>query len=165
MTLKYLATTAAAVAVVGAAAAGVTSIASSALVAQPQVQPVVFGAPMPLNPASGQPSADQLSGILYGLADPGVPFGSKSGLVEGGIGLIEGATADRMLASYSKQGYLPFSFQVSNVAPAGPGAATATVVASSPQLSPRTEDVTFVDQGGWKLSRASATRVLTSLLG
>jgi len=160
--LKSLARGVAAVAIVGAAAAGVTSIASGVPVASaPAVQPVVFGVPLPLDPAADVPSTDQLASVLYGLADPNVPFRSKSGLVEGGIGLIEAKTADRLLASLSSQGAL--SFQVSDIAPAGPGAATATVTASGPQTSPTTQNVTFVDQGGWKVSRASASSVLSAL--
>jgi hypothetical protein len=162
--LKSLTTAVAAATLIGAAAAGVTSIAFVPTAAVPAVTPLVFGTPLPQDPAD-VPTADQLTGILSGLADPSVPFHSKSGLVEGGVGIIEGKTADRLLANASQKGYLPLSFQISNIAAAGPGAATATVVASGPQLAPTTQSVTFVNEGGWKLSRGSATTLLQTAMG
>ena len=50
MTLKTLVTGVAAVAAVGGAAVGVTSLASSTITAAPAVQPVVWDIPMPLAP-------------------------------------------------------------------------------------------------------------------
>jgi hypothetical protein len=124
---------------------------------------VVFGAPLPLQPGADVPTPDQLSNVLYGLANPDVPFASKSYLVEGGIGSTEARIADRQMQKAAKNGDLPFSFQVANIAPAGPGAASADVTASGPKLAPTTQNVTFVDQGGWKLSRASAMSVLQAV--
>lgn len=161
MTLKLLATGVAAAAIVGGAAAGVTSIAFSTPVASPAVQPVVFGAPLPLAPAADVPTADQLDNVLNGLADPNVSFRSKSYLVEGGVGIVEGRTADALMKNAVAKGLLPLSFSVANIAPAGPGAATALVTASGPATAPTSQTITFVDQGGWKLSRASASSVLT----
>lgn len=162
--MKYLATGVAAIAgaavIAGTAAAGVTSIAASAP-AQPQVQLAVFGVPVPLDPAADLPSADDVYGVLNGLANPGVPFGSKGYLVEGGIGLIEGKTADRLMKNAVAKGLLPLSFSVADIAPAGPGAASANITASGPGMAPSTQNVTFVNQGGWKLSRSSASQVLT----
>jgi hypothetical protein len=163
VSLKSLTTGVAAATLVGAAAAGVISIASTApTAATPAIAPVVFGVPLPLDPAADVPSADQLTGLLNSLADPGVPFRSKSGLIEGGVGIIEGRTADSVMKSAAAKGELPLSFQVSNIAPAGPGAATAAVTATGPQLAPMTQTVTFVNQGGWKLSRGSALSLLQS---
>jgi hypothetical protein len=164
VSLKSLTNGVVAAAMVGAAVVGVTSVASAAPAANSAVAPAGFGAPLPLDPPADVPSADQLTGILSGLADPSVPFRSKSGLVEGGVGFIEGKTADRLLATAGSKGDLPLSFQVSNITPAGPGEATATVVASGPQMAPTTQTVTFVDQGGWKLARASATTLLQTAL-
>jgi hypothetical protein len=164
VTLKSLATGAAAVAVVGAAAAGVTSIASGAPIASPQVQPVVFGVPMPLD--QGDPTVGDLSSVLYGLADPSVPFRGKSYLVQGGVGILEGKTADAMMKNAIAKGYLPLSFSVDNIVLTGPGAATATVTASGPALPATTQSVNFVNRGGgWKLSRDSATAVLAAFGG
>ena len=94
MTVKSLATGVAAVAAIGAAAAGVTCIAS-VTAALPQVQPVVFSAPLPLDPVvpgADIPTPDVLVSLLNSLQDPSVPFASKSNLVEGGIGGV-GATS------------------------------------------------------------------------
>jgi hypothetical protein len=161
VSLKYLTTGIAAAALVGAAAAGVTSIASSAPVTAPAISPVVFGAPLPLDQGD---ISGQLSSVLYGLAQPGGSFHSdKSGLVEGGVGIIEGRAADRALANANQQGQLPLSFQVANVRQAG-NTATAAVTVSGPQLAPRTQDVTFVNDGQhWMVSRASAMAVLSAV--
>jgi hypothetical protein len=160
--IKYLTTGIAAAALVGAAAASVTSIPSSAPVTAPAISPVVFGAPLPLDQGD---ISGQLSSVLYGLAQPGGSFHSdKSGLVEGGVGLIEGRAADRALANANQQGMLPLSFQVANVRPAPDGSsATASVTVSGPQLAPRTQDVTFVNNGHWMVSRASAMAVLSAV--
>ena len=148
-----------AAAVAGAATAGVMSASWGVTAESVPVQPVVFGAPMPLDPAADLPSPDQLYGVLNGLAAPGVPFRSKSYLVEGGIGLIEGRAADGMMRDATAKGLLPLSFQVADIAPVGPGAASADVTASGPGTPSRTQNITFVDQGGWKLSRASASQL------
>lgn len=114
----------------------------------------------PLAPAADIPSPGQLSGVLNGLADPGVPFADKAGLVEGGVGGAEASMADHELQKAARKGELPLAFNVANIEPAGPGAATADVTVSGPKLEPVTQNVTFVDQGGWKLSRESAMALL-----
>jgi hypothetical protein len=160
--VKSLATGLAAVAAIGAAAAGVTSIASVAPPAS-RVQPVVFGAPLPLDPAADVPTPDQLISVLNGLQNPNVPFASKSNLVEGGVGGVEGRIADRKLQKAAQNGSLPLTFTVANIAPAGPGAASADITASGPNLAPTTQNITFVNQGGWKLSRSSAMSLLQAV--
>lgn len=169
MTMKLLATSAA-VAAIGAAAAGVTSIApgmASSNPAAPQVQPVVFSAPLPLDQTTTLPTAGQLSGVLNGLADPGVPFANKAGLVEGGISPMEANLADHQMKKAAKKGELPLTFNVSNIQPAGPGAASADVAVSGPKLTaPVMQSVTFVNQGGsWLLSRGSAMSLLQAASG
>lgn len=165
MTAKLLATCMASAAIAGGAAAVVTAVVSitpiaSSPVASTAVAPMVFGAPLPLDPAVDVPDADQLNGVLYGLADPNVPFANKSYLVEGGIGRIEAKTADALMRSAVAKGQVPLNFTVGDITPVGPGAANATVTAAGPSMPPTTQSVTFVDQGGWKLSRASASTVL-----
>ncbi len=165
MTVKSLTTGVAAVAAIGAAAAGVTCIAS-VTAALPQVQPVVFSAPLPLDPVvpgAVVPTPDQLISVLNSLQDPSVPFASKSNLVEGGVGGAEGHFADKKLRQAAASGSLPLTFNITNIAPAGPGAASANVTASGPHLAPTTENITFVDQGGWKLSRTSAMTLIQSV--
>lgn len=150
---------AAAVATIGAAA-GVTSV--TALPGY-QVQPAAFGAPLPQDPAptAAVPTAAQLTGILTGLADPSVSFTNKSNLVEGGIGGTEAHLADHQLKKAEKNGQLPLSFSIANIAPAPGGSATADVSVSGPKLSPPvTQSVTFVNQGGWVLARSSAMELL-----
>ncbi|MEO6792896.1 MAG: hypothetical protein ABI253_07975 [Mycobacterium sp.] len=151
MTVKYLAAGIAAAALVGAAAAGVTSVATVA----PQVQLAVFGVPLPLDPAIGGPAPEQLTDVLNTLADPGIPAAGKSYLVEGGLGPVESSIMDRKMQKAAQNGKFPLAISVANIAPAGPGLATADVTASGPSMEPRTVNLTFVDQAGWKLSRTS----------
>ena len=174
MTVKTLATGMAALAAVGAAAAGVTCIASVTAVS-PSVQPVVFGAP---SPASGRypqpldppapvgvdlPSAYQLNTVLNTLQDPSVSFASKGYLIEGGTP-VPASLADHELQKAAAKGSLPLTFNITNIAPAGPGAATATITASGPRLAPTPEYLRFVvDQGGWKLSHDSAMTLIQSV--
>ncbi len=156
MTGKLLATGVAAVAI--AAAAG-TSVVAIPTISTP-VAPAVFGVPLPLDPAADVPSADQLNSVLTGLANPSVPFANKAYLVEGGIGRLEARTADALMRNAVAKGQLPLNFSVGAITPAGPGAASATVTATGPGMPPTTQNVTFVNQGSWKLSRASAATVL-----
>jgi hypothetical protein len=165
VSVKSLATGVAAVAAIGAAAAGVTCIAS-VTAALPQVQPVVFGAPLPQDPVvagADVPTPDQLIGVLNGLQDPSVPFAGKSYLVEGGISGIEGHMADKKLQQAAAKGSLPLTFNITNIQPAGPAAASANITATGPHLAPTSENLTFVDQGGWMLSRTSAMTLIQSV--
>ena len=160
MTKKLLVTCMAAVAIAGAAAAGAVIVTPIASV---DVAPVVFGAPLPLDPATDLPTADQLTGVLAGLADPNVPFSAKGNLIEGGIGRIEARAADGLMAKAVAKGQVPLTFAVSNIAPAGPGAASANVTATAAAMPATTQNITFVNQGGWTISRVSATAVLSFL--
>ncbi len=165
-TVKLFATSVAAVAVIGGAAAGMASLAGPGELAP--VQLAAVGAPLPQDPPPAQPAqgatvptTDQLTGLLSSLADPDVSFASKSNLVQGGISGIEAHVADKKLQKAAKNGDLPLSFDVTNIQPAAPGSATADVSVSGPKLtSPVTQNVTFVNQGGWVLSRASAMELL-----
>ncbi len=160
MSMRSIATGFAAVAAIGAAAAGVSAIGSGGPAAY-QVQPVVFGAPLPQDPAASVPTAGQLTGLLNSLADPSVPFANKSNLVEGGISGTEAHMADHQLKKAAKNGDLPLSFSVANIQPASSGSATADVAVSGPKITaPVTQSVTFVNQGGWMLSRSSAMALL-----
>jgi hypothetical protein len=167
--MKSIATSAAAVAAIGAAAAGVTSIASGVASTVP-VRPVAAGAPLPQDPAptpaANVPTAAQLTGLLNNLADPNVPFANKTNLVEGGISGTEAHIADHEFKKAAKNGDLPLAFNVTNIQPGAPGAATADVAVSGPKLNPPvTQSVTFVNQGGWILSRASAMDLLQAAGG
>ncbi len=160
MTHKLLASCLAAAAITGSAAATTTAVETIMASNSPAVQPVVFGVPLPLDPAADVPTADQVTGVLSSLADPGVPFAAKSYLVEGGIGRIEARTADALMKNAIAKGQIPLNFSVGAITPTGPGLASATVTATGPNMPATTQTVSFVDQGGWKLSRSSATSVL-----
>ena len=171
-TMKSIATGVAAVAAVGAAAVGVASIPTVAT--SPQVQPVAIGVPLPQDPApapapvpgANLPTASQVSGLLTSLTDPSVSFADKGNLVEGGIGGMQAHIADGELQKAAKNGDLPLTFNVTNIQPAAPGSATADVAFSGPKLStPVTENVTFVNQGDWILSRHSAIQLVKLLRG
>lgn len=161
MIQKLLATCAAAAAIAGGGAAALTAVVSITPSAPPAIQPVVFGAPLPLNPAVDIPTSEQLNTVLYGLADPNVPFASKSYLVEGGLGRLEARTADALMRKAVANGQVPLNFTVADIATAGPGVATANVTAVAPGMPATTQTISFVDQGGWKLSRSSASAVLS----
>ena len=162
-TMKSIATGVAAVAAIGAAAVGVASIASVPATTA-QVQLAAVGAPLPQDPpppppapGADVPTPDQLTGLLSSLADPSVPFANKSNLVEGGISPTEAHMADHELKKAANNGDLPLAFDVANVQPGSNGGATADVSVSGPKLAtPVTQNVTFVNQGSWMLSRASA---------
>lgn len=164
--VKTIATGVAALGIVGGVAAGVASaVTPSALAAG--VRLATVGAPLPQDPpaqpvaGANLPTPDQLTGVLTSLADPSVPFANKSNLVQGGISGIEAHVADKKLQKAAKNGDLPLSFDVTNIQPAAAGSATADVAVSGPKLtSPVTQNVTFVNQGGWVLSRASAMELL-----
>lgn len=152
--MKSLATGLAAVAIIGSATS-VVSYATAGTTAAAQAPNTVFLAPLPLEPAADVPAAAQLTDILNTLADPGIPAASKSYLVEGGLGPVESSVMDHRLQKGLKNGKFPLAISVADITPAGPGAASAEVTASGPQLAPHSVNLTFVDQDGWKLSRAS----------
>ncbi|OBA64250.1 hypothetical protein A5647_02735 [Mycobacterium sp. 1100029.7] len=162
---KNVAAGVAALGALGAAAVGVTSVAAVPTAA---VQLAAFGAPLPQDPpapapapSADIPTADQLTGLLNSLADPSVSFANKGNLVEGGISGTAAHVADHKLQKAAKNGDLPLTFNITNIAPAAPGSVTADVAVSGPKLpNPITQSVTFVNQGGWVLSRASAMELI-----
>lgn len=52
---------------------------------------------------------------------------------------------------------------IASVASAGPGAASADVTPAGSSRAPTTQKITFVDQGGWELSRSSALSLLQAV--
>jgi hypothetical protein len=161
VTLKTLVTGVAALAVVGGAAAGVTSIAATSVTATPDVAPVVFGVPMPLQPDLQQP----LVTTLNALAGSGSFGGTKEAYIQGGVGRIEAVTADRAYANAAAKGLFPLSFDVANVAPA-PGGVTADVTATAANGQTATQNVLFVNgpsPTGWQLSKSSALALLSAV--
>ena len=153
MTLKTLVTGVAAVAAVGGAAVGVTSIASSTITAAPAVQPVVWDIPMPLAPE------DDLVGPLTQTVNTlgsGGSFSGKSAYIQG-LGRFTGKGVELKYNDAVAKGYLPLTASVADVVPS-PGGATANVTATLASGEVRSMPLTFV-QGpsptGWQLSSQS----------
>ncbi len=161
MTVKLLATGVAAVATIGAAAAGVTSLASGDASAL-QVRPVVLSAPLdPPPPAPGQaplPSPETLADLCNRVTDPGVSYETKFGLVENGISGDEGHVADHDLRKAYRNGNFPEQFNVTNIQPVAPNAVSAEVAISGPKFAgPVNKQLAFVDQGGtWVMQHDAA---------
>lgn len=166
MTLKTLVTgfvtAAAAAAVVGGTAAGVTSIASGTMSAAPAVQPVVFGAPLPQVPAPNLQAP--LVQTLQALASGG-SFSGKAPYIQGGIGRVESAAADRAYNKAAAEGKFPLTFSVDNVNQEG-GVAFADVTATSAIGGTATQNIQFVagpSPTGWQISKGSALSLLSSV--
>jgi len=164
VTLKTLVTGVAAAALVGGAAAGVTSIAFSAGSSAPgavAVQPVVWDIPMPQAPPA-QLEAPLLQ-TLQALAGGG-SFVGKASYIQGGIGRIEGIAADRAYNRAAAEGKFPLTFNVANIDDAG-GVVSADVTATSALGTTATQNVEFVpgpSPSGWQMSKASALSLLSA---
>jgi hypothetical protein len=161
--MKSIATSVAAMGAIGAAAVGVTSIGF--VPAGPaQVQLADFGAPLPQDPPPpGQlPSAEQLATLCTQVTDPGVSYTTKQNLVENGISPGEGHTADHDLRKAYRDGKFPQTFNVTNIAPAGPNEAQADVAISGPKfVGPVSKHLVFIDQGGnWIMQHDSAIALI-----
>ncbi len=152
MTVKLLATGVAAVAAIGAAAAGLTSVASGTTSVF-DVHPAAVGVPFAQDPpppgAPDLPSPGQLADLCNQLTDPGVSYTTKQHLVQGGISPDEGHVADHDLRRASRAGNFPEQFNVTNIQPAGPNAASAEVAITGPKFAgPVSKPVAFVNEGG-----------------
>ena len=164
MTLKTLVTGVAAAALVGGAAAGVTSIASpsalgSVAPAAVAVQPVVWEAPLPQAPAPDLQAP--LLQTLQALAGAG-SFSGKASFIQGGIGRIEGIAADRAYNKAAAEGKFPLTFGIANIDQEG-GVANADVTATSALGTSATQTVQFVagpSPSGWQISKQSALTLL-----
>jgi hypothetical protein len=165
VTLKSLVTGVAAAALVGGAAAGVTSVASGTISAAPAVQPVVFDIPLPQAPAPELQGA--LTQTLQALAGPGSfsPSGNKAAYIQGGTGRIEGITADRAYSNAAAEGKFPLVFSVVNIEQNG-GMATADVTATAATGGTATQNIQFVSgpsPTGWQIEKGSALSLLSSV--
>jgi hypothetical protein len=171
--MKTVAISVAALAVIGGAAAGIASIPAPSGPAQ--VQLAALGAPSPASgwypqpqdpppPPPGQnlPTPDQLSSLCTQTTDPGVSYTTKTNLVENGITPDEGHVADHDLRKAYRDGKFPETFDVTNIQPAGPNAATADVAISGPKFAgPVTKNLLFINQGGnWVLQHDAALALL-----
>ncbi|KWX22026.1 hypothetical protein AFM11_23015 [Mycolicibacterium wolinskyi] len=155
-------TAASAAAVVGGAAAGVTSIASSGMSSAPAVQPVVFGAPLPQLPAPDLEAP--LVQTLQALAGGG-SFKGKAPYIQGGIGRVESIAADRAYNQAAAEGKFPLTFVVANINQEG-GVAYADVTATAATGGTATQNIQFVagpSPTGWQISKGSALSLLSSV--
>ena len=167
MTVKLLATGAAAVAAIGAAAAGLTLTAASS--SDRAVQPAALGLPFaqdpPPPPPPGEPpvpSPEQLANLCSQITDPGVSYQAKFGLVENGISDDEGHVADHDLRKAYRDGDFPEQFNVTNIQPVPPNGATADVAITGPKFAgPVTKQLAFVNQGGnWVMQHDAAIALI-----
>jgi hypothetical protein len=118
--------------------------------------------PMDTDPAL----SGQLAGILNQIAN-GATITENSSLIEGGVGILEGRTANRLLAQARQKGQLPLNISVTSVSPpAADGSVVATVNASGPGMAPTTRPVTFVPGGpqGWMVQKASAMSLMQAAM-
>lgn len=178
MSVKVLAAGAMTVAAIGAGGltAGAVAMAPSATVTA-QVQPVVFGAPLPQEPptvpappapapeqpAAALPTDGEVAGILTRLTDPGIGYKEKGGLVENGIDQRDGHVLDSELRRAYRDGELPYTFNVVSVSPTTPGNAIAPVEISGPKMPSQTVPITLVDQGNWVITQEAAKALLARL--
>ncbi|WP_205875004.1 hypothetical protein [Mycobacterium camsae] len=146
---------------IGVAATGVTLL-SPPHPLRPTVSPVAFQAPLPLAPLSAVPSQVQLLDLLNGFASP-TDFSGKGDLVQGGLTGWQIYQADLAMNKAQFWGLVPFTFGVTDIAPAGPNTATAEVSTWGPRSGATTRSLTFVNDGGWKISNASAGELLYGL--
>jgi hypothetical protein len=161
MTVKLLATGAAAVAAIGAAAVSVTLGHPAALQVRPAAVGVPFAQDPPPPPPPGAPplpSPEQLSSLCTQVTDPGVSYENKFGLVENGISGDEGHVADHDLRKAYRDGNFPEQFNVTNIQPVAPNAVSANVAITGPKFAgPVTKQLAFIDQGGtWVMQHDSA---------
>jgi hypothetical protein len=162
VTLKTLVTGVAAVAVVGGAAAGVTSIASPAVSDGPAVAPVVWDIPMPQAPAPDLQAP--LLQTLQALGAPGMSA-SKAPFIQGGIGRIEGRVADSKLREAQAEGKFPLSFSVINIDQNGP-VVTADVTATAANGGVASQNIAFVpgpSPTGWQMSKQSLMALMSAV--
>jgi hypothetical protein len=162
MTVKMFATGVAAMATIGAAAAGATSLASSGAPA-PQVVPVVLSAPLDPPGQVPLPSPEQLADLCNRVTDPGVGYETKVGLVENGIPSNEGHVADHDLRQAYRHGNFPEQFNVTNIeAIPAPNSVKADVAITGPKFAgPVEKPLVFIDQGGtWVLQHDAALALI-----
>lgn len=153
MTLKNLVTGVASVAVVGGAAAGVTSIASPVMSAAPAVAPVVWGVPMPQAPAPQE--VGPLTQTVNALGAGG-SFAGKATYIQG-LGRFTGKGVEIKYNDAVRKGYLPLTATVADPDVVG-NMATATVTATLSTGEVRSMPLSFVrgpSPTGWQLSSQS----------
>jgi hypothetical protein len=167
--VKSIVISAAALAVVGGAAGGIT--ASTPPSGLDPVQLAAVGAPLPQDPVppppgQGLPTPDQLANLCNQATDPGVSYTTKTNLVENGITPDEGHVADHDLRKAYREGKFPETFNVTNILPAGPNAAADVAISGPKFAGPVSKQLMFVNQAGnWVLSHDSALALIQAATG
>ncbi len=143
MTLKSLVTGAAAAALVGGAAIGVTSIASPAIASADECAV----------------DAGTLQGVVDSLIAPDGDFaGPKGQLISPPLGFTTGKLANGTLRNLYAKGSLPTPVTV------GPPTCAGDTATSQISAVGQTMPITFVNEAGtWKVTAASASSVLSAL--
>lgn len=172
--MKSVATGAAALAVLGGAAAGLASLAPS-VAPTAHVTSVAYGPaslasgwysrpqdPPPPAPGQNLPTPEQLSNLCNQVTDPGVSYTTKTNLVQNGISPEEGHVADHDLRKAYRNGNFPETLTVTNIQPAGPDMASADVAIAGPRFAgPVSKQLVFVSQGGnWMLQHDAAIALI-----
>jgi hypothetical protein len=144
VTLKSLVTGVAAVAAVGGAAVGVTSVASPA---------IAFAEDCAVDSGT-------LQGVVDSLVAPGGDFaGPKGQLISPPLGFTTGKLANGTLRNLYAKGTLPTQISISPPTCVSPNTATSQISAVG-----QTMPITFVNEAGtWKVTAASATSVINAL--
>jgi hypothetical protein len=160
-------------AVVLSAATSVAALGLAGCDEQPQApsseRATVDTSPRPMSPAVAPlPPQDQLTDVLYRLADTSTPAEQK-------VGLVQYATADDQPAltnfgeALRDSGFVPLTVVATDLAWAGePGhvVATVTIGSSNPQVRPFTYPMEFVPiRDTWQLSRRTAEQLLPLVAG
>ncbi|BDX31756.1 hypothetical protein TUM20985_23030 [Mycobacterium antarcticum] len=117
----------------------------------------------PMPTVAPLPPVDQLTGVLYRLADTSIPVEQK-------VGLVQYATADDHAAlsnfgeALAASGFTPLTVDATDLAWAGePGhvIASVTIGSPNPQVRPFTFPMEFTPiRGTWQLSRRTADQLL-----
>ena len=143
MTLNSLVTGVAAVAAVGGAAVGVTSLASPAITAAPAVQPVVWDIPMPLAPAPDLKGPIEQTVNTLGS---GGQFAGKQAYIAG-LGRFTGKGVEVKYNDAVAKGYLPLRATVLGDPDLNGNVATATIQATLANGETRSMPLTFTPGG------------------
>lgn len=153
----------AALAALGAAAA--IAVAAPTATVTGSVALATFETPMhPEQPADAAPTAGELKSVLNSVADPNVPAIQKGPFVQGGVDVGMAEIADGYFNEARDNGSFPLSFSVADIQTPEPGVADAAVTVTGPKLkSPYNHRVTFVNEEGWKISKASIFDIVSAL--
>lgn len=126
--------------------------------------PLTSSATISAAPAAPLPTAEALTDVLNRLADPAVPGADKVDLIQGAKP-DAAATIDRFATALKDGGYLPLTFDLTDIgwSDRHPGNATADVSVST--ASPDTKSFSFPMEftqhaGEWQLSQHTADMLL-----